>query len=69
MLDSDESGVTYTKVSSLIEGLSNIGSPRADDHEYLELHGMPEDPYIEAALQAPPTLDYMHGPEEPEQAP
>ncbi|GJU97042.1 hypothetical protein Tco_1326313 [Tanacetum coccineum] len=45
------------------------GSPRADDHEYLELPRMPEDPYMEAALQAPPSPDYMLGPEEPEQAP
>ncbi|GKD34686.1 hypothetical protein Tco_1250195, partial [Tanacetum coccineum] len=30
---------------------------------------MPEDPYVEAALQAPPSLDYVHGPEEPKQAP
>ncbi|GJR68964.1 putative reverse transcriptase domain-containing protein [Tanacetum coccineum] len=37
MSDSDESGVTYTEVSSPFEGLSDIGSPRADDHEYLEL--------------------------------
>ncbi|GKC47236.1 hypothetical protein Tco_1064958, partial [Tanacetum coccineum] len=69
MSDSDESGVTYTKVSSPFEGLSDIGSPRADDHEYLELPWMPEDPYVEAALQAPPSLDYMPGPEEPKQAP
>ncbi|GKC13605.1 hypothetical protein Tco_1010387 [Tanacetum coccineum] len=27
MLDSDESGVTYTEVSSPFEGLSDIGSP------------------------------------------
>ncbi|GKD79415.1 hypothetical protein Tco_1342036 [Tanacetum coccineum] len=45
MLDSDESGVTYMEVSSPFEGLSDIGSPRADDHEYLELPGMPEDLY------------------------
>ncbi|GJX28248.1 hypothetical protein Tco_0236327 [Tanacetum coccineum] len=69
MSDSDESGVTYTEVSSLFEGLSDIGSSRADDHEYLELPGMPEDPYVEAALQAPPSPDYMPSPEEPEQAP
>ncbi|GKB84131.1 hypothetical protein Tco_0956403 [Tanacetum coccineum] len=37
MSDSDESGVTYTEVSNPFEGLSDIGSPRADDHEYLEL--------------------------------
>ncbi|GJW88739.1 hypothetical protein Tco_0164079, partial [Tanacetum coccineum] len=69
MSDSDESGVTYTEVSSPFEGLSDIGSPRADDHEYLELPWMPEDPYVEAALQAPPSLDYVPGPKEPEQAP
>ncbi|GKA10126.1 hypothetical protein Tco_0689559, partial [Tanacetum coccineum] len=66
---SDESGVTYTEVSSLFEGLSDIGSPRADDHEYFELPWMSEDPYVEAALQAPPSPDYVSGPEEPEQAP
>nr|GFD41708.1 hypothetical protein [Tanacetum cinerariifolium] len=30
---------------------------------------MIEDPYVEVALQAPPSPDYMRGPEEPEQAP
>ncbi|GKE30943.1 hypothetical protein Tco_1450265, partial [Tanacetum coccineum] len=39
-----------------------------DDHEYLELPGMPEDPYVEATFQAPPSPDYVLGPEEPEQA-
>ncbi|GJY14135.1 hypothetical protein Tco_0383444 [Tanacetum coccineum] len=57
MSDSDESRVTYTEVSSPFEGLSDIGSLRANDHEYLELPGMPEDPY------APPSLDYIPGPE------
>nr|GFC28932.1 hypothetical protein [Tanacetum cinerariifolium] len=37
-----------------------------DDHEYLM---MLEDPYVEVALQAPPSPNYMPGPEEPEQAP
>nr|GFD40109.1 hypothetical protein [Tanacetum cinerariifolium] len=46
--------------------LSNIRSPRANDHEYLM---MIEDPYVEIALQASPSPDYMPGPEEPEQAP
>ncbi|GJX76805.1 hypothetical protein Tco_0323616 [Tanacetum coccineum] len=69
MSDSDESGITYTEVSSPFEDLSDIGSPRADDHEYLELPEMLEDPYVEAALQAPPSPDYVPGPEEPEQAP
>ncbi|GJX73506.1 hypothetical protein Tco_0312101 [Tanacetum coccineum] len=69
MSDSDESGVTHTEVSSPFEDLSDIGSPRADDHEYLELPYIPEDLYLEAALQAPPSPDYVPGPEEPEQAP
>ncbi|GKF81237.1 hypothetical protein Tco_0239839, partial [Tanacetum coccineum] len=69
MLDSDKSGVTYMEVSSPFEDLSDIGSSRADDHEYLKLPWMPEDPYVEAALQAPPSPDYVPGPEEPEQAP
>ncbi|GKE72172.1 hypothetical protein Tco_1534213, partial [Tanacetum coccineum] len=69
MSDSDESGVTHTEVSSPFEDLSDIASPRADDHEFIELPYMPEDPYLEAALQAPPSPDYVSGPEEPEQAP
>nr|GFA08961.1 hypothetical protein [Tanacetum cinerariifolium] len=69
MSDSDESGVTYTDISSPFEELSDIGSPRADDHEYLMLPEMLEDPYVEVDLQAPPSLDYMLGSEEPEQAP
>ncbi|GJV73754.1 hypothetical protein Tco_1493749 [Tanacetum coccineum] len=69
MSDLDESGVTYTKVSSPFEGLSDIRSPRADDHEYLELPWMPEEPYVEATLQAPPSPDYVPSPKEPEQAP
>nr|GEZ99761.1 uncharacterized mitochondrial protein AtMg00810-like [Tanacetum cinerariifolium] len=51
------------------EELSDIGSPRADDHEHLMIHEMLEDPYVEVALQAPPSLNYIPGPEEPEQAP
>ncbi|GJY42574.1 hypothetical protein Tco_0429844 [Tanacetum coccineum] len=69
MSDSDKSGVTYTEVSSPFKGLSDIGSPRADNHKYLELPRMPEDPYVEATLQARPSLDYVPGLEEPEQAP
>ncbi|GJR67270.1 hypothetical protein Tco_0013335 [Tanacetum coccineum] len=61
MSDSDESGITYTEVSSPFEDLSDIGSPRADDHEYLELPEMPEDPY--EPEQAPPSPDYVPGPE------
>ncbi|GKC72968.1 hypothetical protein Tco_1118851 [Tanacetum coccineum] len=67
MSDSDESGVTYREVSSPFEDLSDIGSPRADDHKYLELPWMLEDPYVEAALQALPSPDYVPSPEEPDQ--
>nr|GEV35843.1 hypothetical protein [Tanacetum cinerariifolium] len=63
MSDSEESGVTYTGISSPLEELSDIGSPRADDHEYLMLPEMLEDPYVEVALQAPPSPDYVPGPE------
>nr|GEY34586.1 reverse transcriptase domain-containing protein [Tanacetum cinerariifolium] len=69
MSDSDESGVTHTEVSSPFEDISDIGSPRADDHEHLELPGILEEPYVEVTLQAPPSLDYIPSPEEPEQAP
>nr|GEZ50245.1 hypothetical protein [Tanacetum cinerariifolium] len=69
MSDSDESGVTYTDVSSPFEESPDIGSPKADDHEHLELPEMLEDPYIEVALQAPPSPDYILSPEDPEQAP
>nr|GEZ95517.1 hypothetical protein [Tanacetum cinerariifolium] len=62
MSDSNESGVTYTDISSPFEELSDIGSSRADDHEYFELPGMLEDPYVEVALQASPSPDYIPGP-------
>nr|GEZ05315.1 reverse transcriptase domain-containing protein [Tanacetum cinerariifolium] len=57
MLDSDESRVTYTDVSSPFEESPDIGSLRADDHKHLELPEMLEDPY------APPSPDYVPGPE------
>nr|GEZ19479.1 hypothetical protein [Tanacetum cinerariifolium] len=58
MSDSEYSIVTYTKVFSPFEDLSDIGSPGVDG-----LPMMPEDPYayVEAALQAPPSPDYVHG--------
>ncbi|GJR05232.1 hypothetical protein Tco_0528216 [Tanacetum coccineum] len=67
--DSEEIRYYTHEVSSPFEDLSDIGSPRADDHELLELPYMPEDPYVEAALQAPPSPDYVPGPEEPGHAP
>ncbi|GJU06510.1 hypothetical protein Tco_1122940 [Tanacetum coccineum] len=71
MSDSEDSTVTYTEVSSSFEDLSDIGSPRVIVHGYDGLPMMPEDPYayVEAALQAPPSLDYVPGPKEPEKAP
>ncbi|GKB76623.1 hypothetical protein Tco_0943518 [Tanacetum coccineum] len=60
MSDSEDSTVTYMEVSSPFEGLSDIGSPRVD-----ALHMMLEDPYVEAALQAPTSPDYVPGPEHP----
>nr|GEV41224.1 hypothetical protein [Tanacetum cinerariifolium] len=69
MSDSDESGVTYTDVSSPFKESPDIGSPRVDDHEHLELPKMLDDPYIEVSLQAPPSPNYIPGPEDPEQAP
>ncbi|GJZ95401.1 putative reverse transcriptase domain-containing protein [Tanacetum coccineum] len=69
MSDSDESRVTHTEISSPYEDLSDIGSPRADDHEFPEPPYMLEDPYFEAAHQAPPSPDHVPGPEEPGHAP
>nr|GEZ66064.1 hypothetical protein [Tanacetum cinerariifolium] len=69
MSDSNESRVTYTDISSPFEELSDTGSQRANNHEHLMLPEMLEDPYVEVALQAPPSPDYIPGPEEPEQAP
>nr|GEW34023.1 hypothetical protein [Tanacetum cinerariifolium] len=70
LLKSFPSGIDKTDyISSPFEELSDIGSPRADDHEHLELLEMLKDPYVEVALQAPLSLDYIPGPEEPEQAP
>ncbi|GKG02846.1 hypothetical protein Tco_0310482, partial [Tanacetum coccineum] len=66
MSDSKDSTVTYMAVSSLFGGLSDIGSLGVDGPPV-----MPEDPYayVVAAFQAPPSPDYVPGPEEPEQAP
>ncbi|GJW47361.1 hypothetical protein Tco_0079007 [Tanacetum coccineum] len=71
MSDSVDSTATYTEVSSPFEDLSDIGSPGVIIHGYNGLTMMPEDlyTYVEDALQAPPSPDYVPGPEEPEQAP
>ncbi|GJR11152.1 retrovirus-related pol polyprotein from transposon TNT 1-94 [Tanacetum coccineum] len=66
MLDLEDSTVTYTQVSSPFIDLSDIGSPGVDRPPM-----MPEDPYayIVAAYQAPPSPDYIPGPEEQQSHP
>ncbi|GJZ43571.1 putative reverse transcriptase domain-containing protein [Tanacetum coccineum] len=66
LTEEDDSTVTYTEVSRPFEELSDIGSSGVDG-----LPLMPENPYayVVAAFQAPISLDYVPGPEEPEQAP
>ncbi|GKE74131.1 hypothetical protein Tco_1536172 [Tanacetum coccineum] len=62
MSDSEDSTVTYTVVSSPFVDLPDIGSPGVDGPPV-----MPEDPYayVVAALQAPPSPDYVPGAEYP----
>ncbi|GKF56593.1 hypothetical protein Tco_0166933, partial [Tanacetum coccineum] len=69
MSDSDESGVTHTEISSPFEDLSDIGSPRVVAPKHEGLPWMLDDPYVQVALQAPPSPDYIHGPEEPQSPP
>ncbi|GKG06194.1 hypothetical protein Tco_0326280, partial [Tanacetum coccineum] len=47
MSDSDESGITYTAVSSPFGGLSDIRSPRAIGPEHEGLPWMLDDPYVQ----------------------
>ncbi|GJY03000.1 hypothetical protein Tco_0361152 [Tanacetum coccineum] len=70
-MSSDEasSGVTYTLISSDYEEPSDASSPRVVVYRYDGLPMHPVDPYVEAVLQAPPSPDYVPGPEEPKQAP
>ncbi|GJS39015.1 hypothetical protein Tco_0564058 [Tanacetum coccineum] len=62
MLDSEASTITYTAVSSLFADLPDIGSSGVDGPPV-----MLEDPYayVVAAFQAPPSPDYVPGPEYP----
>ncbi|GKE26970.1 hypothetical protein Tco_1442354, partial [Tanacetum coccineum] len=62
MLDSEDFTVTYTDVSNPFGGLSDIGSPGVDGPPV-----MPEDlyAYVVASFQAPPSPDYVSGPEYP----
>ncbi|GJU64158.1 hypothetical protein Tco_1245993 [Tanacetum coccineum] len=49
--------------------LKTMRITEADDHEFLELPNNDRDPYVETALQALPSPDFVPGPEEPEHAP
>ncbi|GKD17883.1 hypothetical protein Tco_1207041 [Tanacetum coccineum] len=69
MSDYEDSTITYTEVSSPFEDLSNNGSPGVVGPEYEELPWMLDDPYVHVVLQAPPSPDYVSGPEEPKQVP
>nr|GFC02284.1 hypothetical protein [Tanacetum cinerariifolium] len=62
MSDLEDSTVTYAEVSSPFEDLSHIRSLAVAG-----LPMMPHDPYafVEAALQALPSSDYVYGPEHP----
>ncbi|GJX85498.1 hypothetical protein Tco_0336272 [Tanacetum coccineum] len=62
---SSSSTITYTSTSSDYEEPSDVGSPGVVVYGYDRLPIHPVDPYVEAALQAPPSLDYVPGPEHP----
>ncbi|GJY39611.1 putative reverse transcriptase domain-containing protein [Tanacetum coccineum] len=70
-MSSDEasSRVTYTSIYSDYEEPLDAVSPGVFVYGYVGLPMHPVDPYMEAALQALPSPNYVPGPEEPEQAP
>ncbi|GKF79125.1 hypothetical protein Tco_0234693, partial [Tanacetum coccineum] len=57
MSDSDESGVTHTKISSPFEGLSDIGSPGVVGPEHEGLPWMLDDPYVQSDPKEDPEED------------
>ncbi|GJU68829.1 hypothetical protein Tco_1255088 [Tanacetum coccineum] len=67
--DSDESGVTHTKISTPFEDLSDIGSPGVVGPEHEGLPWMLDGPYMQVALQALPLPNYIPGPKEPQSPP
>ncbi|GKF23428.1 hypothetical protein Tco_0075750 [Tanacetum coccineum] len=69
MSDSDESRVTHTEISNPFENLPDIGSPGVIGPEHGGLPWMLDDPYVQVALQTPPSPDYIPGPEEPQSPP
>ncbi|GJV52212.1 putative reverse transcriptase domain-containing protein [Tanacetum coccineum] len=64
MSRSENRGSTHTTVSSLYEDLSNIGSPRADDHELLEPPYMLEDPSCGDQPYAEDASPMAHSPDD-----
>ncbi|GJW29540.1 hypothetical protein Tco_0046415 [Tanacetum coccineum] len=62
MLDSKDSMVTYTAVSSTFRGLSDIGSPRVVGPKHEGLPWMLDDPYV----QSPPLPNFVLEPVYPE---
>ncbi|GJW00144.1 hypothetical protein Tco_1555395 [Tanacetum coccineum] len=66
---SDELGVTHTEISNPFEGLSDIRSLGVVGPEHEGLCWILDDPYVQVALQAPPSPDYIPGPEEPQSPP
>ncbi|GJX24447.1 hypothetical protein Tco_0228892, partial [Tanacetum coccineum] len=69
MSDSDESGVTHTEISSPFEDLSDIGSPGVVGPEHEGLPWMLDGPYVQVALQARPSPNYIPSPKEPQSPP
>ncbi|GJQ96423.1 hypothetical protein Tco_0007562 [Tanacetum coccineum] len=61
-------GHTHKDIS-LFEDLSDIGSPGVVGPEHEGLPWMLDDPYVQVALRAPPSPDYIPGPEEPQSPP
>ncbi|GJS30042.1 hypothetical protein Tco_0490662 [Tanacetum coccineum] len=60
MSDSDEPRVTHTDDLQSDKDLSDIGSPRADDHEFPDAPPSPEDqPYAEDASPIAQSPDYV----------
>ncbi|GJT55034.1 hypothetical protein Tco_0990088 [Tanacetum coccineum] len=69
MSDSDESGVTHTEISVRLRTYSDVGFTGVLGPEHEGLPWMLDDPYVQVALQASPSPDYIPGPEEPQSPP
>ncbi|GJZ56636.1 hypothetical protein Tco_0611829 [Tanacetum coccineum] len=67
--DQEKSQSKEVKLESEDHKARDIGSPGVVRPEYEGLPWMLDDPYVQVVLQAPPSLDYVPDPEEPEQEP